>query len=139
VAGLGVAELLVFQGELVDGADEGGDVGAELGEFPVLALDRLLEPGDGGAEPGLVAVVRAAGLDALVELVLQVRVPLGERVARDAGLDGERDDRERAVGPLGGAVQDAVHRGADLVALAGVAGHAWLPSKVMRVRSCLSA
>jgi hypothetical protein len=114
----------------------GGDVGAELGEFPVLALDRLLEPGDGGAEPGLVAVVRAAGLDALVELVLQVRVPLGERVARDAGLDGERDDRERAVGPLGDAVQDAVHRGADLVTLAG---HAWFLFKVTRVRSCLSA
>jgi len=35
--GAGVAELLVFQGELVDGADEGGDVGAELGEFLVLA------------------------------------------------------------------------------------------------------
>jgi len=31
--GAGVAELLVFHGELVDGADEGGDVGADLGEF----------------------------------------------------------------------------------------------------------
>jgi hypothetical protein len=42
---------------IVDGADEGGDVGAELGEFLVLAGDRLPELGDGGAEPGLVAVV----------------------------------------------------------------------------------
>jgi hypothetical protein len=32
-AGMHVAELLVFQGELVDGADQGGGVGAELGEF----------------------------------------------------------------------------------------------------------
>jgi hypothetical protein len=47
-----VAELLVFQGELVDGADKGGDVGAELGEFLVLVGDGLPEPGDGGAEPG---------------------------------------------------------------------------------------
>jgi hypothetical protein len=37
-AGVGVAELLVFQGELADSADQGGDV---------------------GAEPGLVLVVRA--------------------------------------------------------------------------------
>ena len=66
-------------------------------------------------------VVRAAFPDALVELVLQVGVPLGERVAGDAGLDGERDDGQRAVGPLGGACQDAVHRGADPVALVGSA------------------
>jgi hypothetical protein len=31
--GVGVAELLVFQGELVDGADKGGDVGAVAGEL----------------------------------------------------------------------------------------------------------
>jgi len=37
-----VAELLVFEGELVDRADQGRDVGPELGEFPVLALDRFL-------------------------------------------------------------------------------------------------
>jgi len=36
-----VAELLVFEGELVDCADQGRDVGPELGEFPVLALDRF--------------------------------------------------------------------------------------------------
>jgi hypothetical protein len=45
-----VAELPTFHGELVDGPDEGGDVNPELGEFLVLALDRLLEPGDGGTE-----------------------------------------------------------------------------------------
>jgi hypothetical protein len=73
----------------------------------VLVGDRLPEPGDGGAEPGLVLVVRAACLDPLVELVFQVGVPLGERVAGDAGLDGERDDGQRAVGPPGGAFQDA--------------------------------
>jgi hypothetical protein len=70
--------------------------------FLVLALDGLPEPGDGGAEPCLVAVVRAAFPDALVELVLQVGVPLGERVAGNAGLKGQRDDGQRAVGPLGG-------------------------------------
>ena len=118
-----VAELLVFQGELADGADEGGDVGAELGEFPVLGFDRLPEPGDGGAEPCLVLVARAVFLDALVELVLQVGVPLGQRVAGDACLDGERDDGERAVGAFGGAFQDAVHRGADPVALIGLGAH----------------
>jgi hypothetical protein len=69
-----VAELLVFQGELVDGADEGGDVGAELGEFLVLVGDGLPEPGDGGAEPGLVLVMHAGFLDPVVELVLQVGV-----------------------------------------------------------------
>jgi len=36
-----VAELLVFEGELVDRADQGRNVGSELGEFPVLALDRF--------------------------------------------------------------------------------------------------
>jgi hypothetical protein len=35
--------FLQFQGERVDGADEGRDVGAELGEFPVLAGDCLAE------------------------------------------------------------------------------------------------
>jgi len=108
-----MSELLVFEGELVDRADQGRNVGSELGEFPVLALDRFLEPGDGGAEPGLVLVVRAAFPDGLVELVLQVGVTLGERVAGNACLDDERHDRERAVGPLGSARQNAVHRGAD--------------------------
>jgi hypothetical protein len=94
-------ELLVFQGELADGADQGGDVGAELGEFPVLAVDRFPEPGDGGAEPGLVLVDGAAFADPLVKLVLQVGMVLGEVVAGDAGLDGERDDGQRAAGPFG--------------------------------------
>jgi hypothetical protein len=53
------------------------------------------------AEPGLVLVDRAVFPDALVELVLQVGVALGERVAGDAGLDGKRDDGERAVRPFG--------------------------------------
>src|SRR6266851_30952 len=69
------------KGELVDGADEGEDVGAELGEFLVLVGDGLPEPGDGGAEPGLVLVMHAGFLDPVVELVLQVGVPLGEGVA----------------------------------------------------------
>jgi hypothetical protein len=71
----------------------------------------------------------------LVELVFQVGVTLGERVAGDAGFDGERDGGERAVGPLGGNGQDAVHRGADLVPFSKVTGHARVPSTVMRVRS----
>lgn len=66
-------------------SDEGGDVGPELGEFPVLALDRLPEHGDSGAGPGLVLVIRAAFPDALVELVLQVGVRLGERDSRRWG------------------------------------------------------
>ena len=59
-----VSCLLQFQGELVGGADERGDVGAELGEFPVLAGDRLPELRDGGAEAGFVAVVGSAVADA---------------------------------------------------------------------------
>jgi hypothetical protein len=120
VAGLGVAELLVFRGELVDGTNEGTDVGAGLGELLAPGGEALPELGVGGAEPGLVFIVAAALLDALVELGFQVGVPLGERVAGDAGLDGERDDGERAVGPFRGSCQDAVHRGADLRALAGL-------------------
>jgi hypothetical protein len=55
-----VADLLVFQGELVYRADEGQDVGPELGELLILGGDRLLQPGNGGAEPRLILVVRAA-------------------------------------------------------------------------------
>src|ERR1035437_8831047 len=125
-AGAHVAGLLGFQGELVDCADEGGDVGTELGELLVLGGDRLPEPGDGGAEPGLVAIVSAALPDALVELVFQVGVALGERGAG-----------QRAAGPFGRACQDALHRGADLAALVGCGGHpASLPA-VIRVRSWL--
>jgi hypothetical protein len=101
-----VAELLVFQGELVDCADEGGDVGPELGELLVLAGDRLPEPGDGGAEPGLVVAGRAGFADALVDFVLQVGMALGERVAGDVGLDGERDDGQRAGAKDGGGTPD---------------------------------
>lgn len=95
-----VAELLVFHGELVNCADKSGDVGAELGESLVLAGNRFSEAGDGRAEPGLVAVIRAAFLDSLVELVIQVGVPLGERVALDIGLDGERDDGHRGLAQI---------------------------------------
>ena len=67
-------------------------------------------------------------------------MPLGERVAGDACLDGERDDGERAVRPLGSAYQDAVHRGTDLVVLFG----RWRGQLVsfpvpIRVQSCLPA
>src|ERR1039457_4148410 len=132
-AGAHVAGLLGFQGELGDCADEGGGVRTELGELLVLGGDRLPEPGDGGAEPGLVAIVSAALPDALVELVFQVGVALGERVAGEAGFQGERDDGQRAAGPFGRACQDALHRGADLAALVGCGGHpASLPA-VIRV------
>jgi len=57
--------LLVLQGELVDDADEGGDVGAELGEFLVLGGDPLHQLGDGGAEARLVTVVDTAFLDSV--------------------------------------------------------------------------
>ena len=60
-----VAELLVLQGELVDDADEGGDVGAELDEFLVLGGDPLHQLGDGGAEARFVAVVDTAFLDSV--------------------------------------------------------------------------
>src|ERR1039457_4390015 len=51
---------------------DGGRV-YRLGELLVLAGDRLLQPGNGGAEPGLVLVVRAALPDA--------PRPLGPRLA----------------------------------------------------------
>ena len=60
--GVHVAQLLFFHGELTDGPDQGGNVSTELGEFPVLAVDRLLQAGDGGAEPGLVLVACAFSL-----------------------------------------------------------------------------
>src|ERR1022692_3710926 len=85
-AGAHVAELLVFQGELVDCADEGGDVGTELGELLVLGGDRLPEPGGGGAERGLVPFVPAALPYALVEFVFRVGVARGERLAGEAGF-----------------------------------------------------
>src|ERR1039457_4888950 len=51
-AGAHVAELLVFQGELVDCADEGRDGGPELAEVLGLAGGRLPGPGEGGARAG---------------------------------------------------------------------------------------
>jgi hypothetical protein len=134
-----VAELLVFEGELVDCADEGGNVGPELAEFLVLAADRLLEPGDGGAEADFGVRSRSALLDVLAELVFQVGVALGERVAGDAGFLREGDDGQRAVGSLRGAGQDAGHRSADAVAFVECGGHPVCLSRVMRVWSWVSA
>ncbi|WP_170231891.1 hypothetical protein [Saccharothrix saharensis] len=48
-------ELLIFQGELVDDADQCRDVGAQAGEFGVLAGIGLVQRGDGGAQADLVA------------------------------------------------------------------------------------
>jgi hypothetical protein len=58
------------------------------------------------------------------EVVLEVRVTLGERVARKAGFLGQGDDRQRAVGVLRGSLQDAVHGRADTVAFVGCGAHA---------------
>lgn len=76
-AGAHIAELLVFQCELVDYTDEGRDVGTELGELLFLGGDRSPEPGDVGAEPDLVTVLYTVFPDAQVELVLQISVALG--------------------------------------------------------------
>jgi hypothetical protein len=43
--------LLVFQGELVDDAHEGGDVGTELLEFSVLVVNGDSQLRDGCGEP----------------------------------------------------------------------------------------
>jgi hypothetical protein len=47
------AKLLVFEGELVDGADEGGDIGTELLEFLVLVGDRFFELDNDRAQANL--------------------------------------------------------------------------------------
>ena len=41
-----VAELMAFQGQLVDDPNEGGNVGAKLVEFLVLVVDRGSEFGN---------------------------------------------------------------------------------------------
>lgn len=74
------AELSILQGELVEGSDEGGHVGVQLGQLGVLVDDGLLELGDLDAQSGLGLVDASAFPDPLVELVSQVSVALGEGV-----------------------------------------------------------
>jgi hypothetical protein len=91
-----------FHSELVDDTHQRRDAGAQPGELFALGGDPLPEPGDRVAEPGLIAVRHDGLPDAPVELGLHVGVALGERVARDTGLDGGRNDGRRAIEPFPG-------------------------------------
>lgn len=84
-------KLLVFEGELVDDADEGGDVGTELLEFLVLVGDRFFELDNGRPQASFDVWSGAAFLDPFVELVFQVGVALGQCVSGDVGFQGEGD------------------------------------------------
>src|SRR5260370_139712 len=103
----------------MDGPDQGRNVLAELGELLVFVRDGLLQPGDLGSEPDLDVRWRSFLLDALVELVLKIEMPLGESVSGDVGLVGEGDDGEGATGVLRGIGKDPVHGGPDAVAFVG--------------------
>lgn len=70
-------------------------------------------------EPFLAVGDLTAFSDAGIELDLQIDMLLGEGVAGNAGLDGERDDGQGSVGGSGPFFQDAVHRGADARPLVG--------------------
>jgi hypothetical protein len=80
------AQELVLGRGLVKRADEAFDVGFQAGDLLCVGSPKFLELADLLAQPLLAVRSAAAGADRVVELVLQVGVPLGERVARDAGL-----------------------------------------------------
>ncbi|MFF2149586.1 hypothetical protein [Kitasatospora sp. NPDC058190] len=80
-----VAKPLVLQGELVDDADQGRHIAAEPLEIRVLRGDRLLQLGDLGPQAGFCVGDGATLPDVVVELVAQVGVPLGQRVAGNSG------------------------------------------------------
>lgn len=94
-----VAQLMVFQGQLVDHPDQPLNVGAELFEFGFVLLAEFLEPYDVFAEPGLGVGGLPALFDLGVELVRAVRAqrpaPLG------TGLPTRPADRRPAQGPGG--------------------------------------
>lgn len=83
---------MVLQGQLVDDADEGWDVGAEPVELLILTSDCPLQLDDRGPEAGFGVRSGSSFLDPFVELVLQVQVALGERVAGDLCFLGKGDD-----------------------------------------------
>ncbi|MEU7088073.1 hypothetical protein [Streptomyces achromogenes] len=93
------------------------NVGLGLGDLSGVRSPEFLELEDLLAQRALAVRRGAPGPDLVVELRLQVGVSLGERVARDAGLQGEGDDRQRSVRMLRCAAQDAVHRSTDPLAL----------------------
>jgi hypothetical protein len=134
-----VAELLVLHGELVNDADQGRDVGAELSSrFLLSIVARSLEM---VARSCVSSSKRtAAFFDALVELVFDVGVPLGKGVAGHVGFLGEGNHSEGAVASLGGSGEDPVHGGADPFAFVGCCGHSgssferWVASSVMVIR-----
>jgi hypothetical protein len=99
-----------------DGGGEGelGDLMAQVADLPALRVDGLAELGEGFAEPPfLVGDLLGVRADALVELVLQVGVAFDQGHAVDAGLGGERDDGEGAVGGDGLACEEPLGSVAD--------------------------
>ncbi|MFF4384787.1 hypothetical protein [Kitasatospora sp. NPDC001547] len=107
---------LVLGRHLVQDADEGFDIRLELGDLLSVGGPEFLETADLFAQALLAVWGATEGADPLVELVLQVGVPLDERLARYTSFAREGDDGQRAVGVLRCLAQDAVNGGADSVA-----------------------
>jgi hypothetical protein len=101
-------------GEDDGGEGELGDLVAEVADFLALPGDGLAERGDGLAELFfLVGGLLCLAADALAEVVLEVGVAFDQGHAVDAGLGGERDDGEGAVGGGGLACEEPVGGVAD--------------------------
>ncbi|OFJ54249.1 hypothetical protein BEL07_08475 [Mycolicibacterium grossiae] len=88
---------MVLDRELVDDADQGGNVGTELVEFAGFVIAGRSEFGDRLAESGLNLGGAPAFSDVLIEIVFQVGVPLCEGVAGHLGFVCERHDGQGAV------------------------------------------
>ncbi|MFI9779206.1 hypothetical protein ACIHCV_31645 [Streptomyces sp. NPDC051956] len=109
---------------LVQSAHEGFDIGLELRDLFGVRGMQLFEPPDLFTQPSFAVRRLPTGTHLVVELVPQVGAPLGEYLAGKLGLGRESDNRQHAVSVLGRAVQDAVHRRTDAIALIKGSTHA---------------
>ncbi|WP_345650296.1 hypothetical protein [Streptomyces tremellae] len=104
-------------------AHESLAVGLQLGDFGFVIGPEFLELDDLLPQPPLAVRYLPALPDLGIELVLEVQVALGERVARELGLLGQCDDRQGSVGVFRHPRQDAVHGGADAASFVQDGGH----------------
>ncbi|MEV5643418.1 hypothetical protein AB0L67_25165 [Streptomyces flaveolus] len=128
--------MSVFQGELIDDPDEVLDVRCQLRELLLVGCALFFQLSDLLEQPSFRVCGLTSFLDLGVDVVLEVGMALGECVAWHLGLLGQGDDRERAVGVLGSAGEDAVHGGADACALVEGWGHGVASAVVMRWSWC---